>query len=104
MPQAEEADPVLPPVIEVDVAGLRPGVRYEACIILRNKLGAGPPSSASEAACIGRPFPRLMKCMFYYEDFDLQHAEYTKAVENFWCPAARFRNLDPFNAVVEPDG
>lgn len=104
MPQAEEGEPVVPPTAQVDIVGLHPGVRYEACIALRNKMGLGPDSIPSEAACIGRPTPRIMKCMYCYNDFDLQHASYTKAPENFWCPGCRFRNMDPFNAVVEPSG
>lgn len=104
LPQAEECEPVRPPTSEIDIIGLHPGIRYEAQLVLRNKLGMGPPSIPSEASCIGRPMPRLMKCMYCFNDFDLQHAEYTKAPEQFWCPGCRFRNMDPFNAVAEPDG
>lgn len=104
MPQADEGEPVHPPTSELDIVGLHPGVRYEAQIILRNRLGKGEPSYPSEASCIGRPVPRMVKCQYCFTDFDLQHAEYTKAAEHFWCPACRFRNMDPFNAVVEPYG
>lgn len=103
-PLPEDSEAVIPPRSEVDVVGLHYGVRYEAAIRLRNKLGLGPPSTSSEAACIGRPIPRLARCQYCYNDFDLQHAEYTRSFENFWCPPCRFRNMDPFNAVVEPNG
>jgi hypothetical protein len=106
IPQEEEegCEPVASSVDQLDISGLHPGVRYEASLILRNKLGMGPPSIPSEAACIGRPIPRLMKCMYCFNDFDMAHAEYSRSAEHFWCPACRFRNLDPFNAIVEPSG
>lgn len=104
IPTPEEGEPMLPPTNELDILGLHAGVRYEACVRLRNKLGSGPDSPVSEVACIGRPQPRYVKCMYCYQDFDLEHAEYLKSPEHFWCPGCRFRNMDPFNAVVEPAG
>jgi len=100
----KEPEPVLAPSTEVDVFGLRQGVRYEAAIHFRNKLGQGPVSLPSEIVCIGRALPRLVKCTYCFADYDLQHAEYTKNAESFWCPPCRFRQMDPFNAVIEPYG
>jgi len=100
----KEVDPVPVTNLENPVLGLTPGVRYEAQVAFRNKLGAGPYSASSDPACIGRPTPKLMRCQNCFNDFDLQHAEYTKAPEAFWCPHCRFRRMDPFNAVIEPYG
>lgn len=100
----EEPDIVHVPQTEVDVRGLTQGIRYEAGLAFRNKLGTGPDSALSEPVVIGRLIPRLCKCTYCFQDFDLQHAEYTKGPETFWCPPCRFRHMDPFNAVVEPYG
>lgn len=89
---------------EVEVHGLRQGIRYEAAVAFRNKLGLGPASPPSEIVCIGRPTPRMMKCTYCFADYDLQHSEYTRSSEFFWCPPCRFRQMDPFNAVIEPYG
>ncbi|CAJ1354143.1 unnamed protein product [Effrenium voratum] len=70
----------------------------------RNKLGTGPFSKESEIGHIGMLAARLLKCTYCFQDFDLQTAEYTRALENFWCPLCRFRHLDPFNAIIEPGG
>merc|ERR1719512_503634 len=101
---SKEPDPVPAPATEMDVIGLKAGVRYEAAIAFRNKLGQGPNSPPSEIVCIGRPTPHLIKCTYCFADYDLQHAEYTKSVESFWCPPCRFRHMDPFNAAIEPYG
>lgn len=100
----EEPDAVLAPVNEQDVVGVEQGIRYEASVALRNKLGNGPNSQTSDPVCIGTPLPRLQRCTCCQTDFDMQHTEYTKDPENFWCPLCRFRNMDPFNALVEPQG
>lgn len=101
---AKEPEPVPLPAVELPVAGLETGVRYEACVAFRNKLGQGPFSAPSNIACIGQPAPKLVKCTYCFADYDLQHAEYTKSADNFWCPVCRFKSMDPFNAVVEPYG
>mmetsp|Transcript_43944 Transcript_43944/g.116164 ORF Transcript_43944/g.116164 Transcript_43944/m.116164 type:complete len:758 (-) Transcript_43944:214-2487(-) len=100
----EQEDAVPAPTSEVDVIGLEEGIKYEAAIVLRNRLGKGPESPCSEPLCIGRSAPRLLRCQYCYCDFDLQHAPYTKNPECFWCPPCRFRAMDPFNSVVEPNG
>lgn len=92
------------PASEVNVVGLTPGVRYEAMIAFRNKLGQGPFSQPSEVACIGRPTQKLIRCTYCLNDYDLQHATYSRDPESFWCPLCRFRNMDPFHAVAEPYG
>lgn len=33
----------------------------------------------------------LLALRYCFQDFDLQTAEYTRALENFWCPLCRFR-------------
>jgi len=101
---SEEVDLVSPSAGQLDICDLDQGVRYEAAIALRNKLGLGPFSGPSDVVCIGRPIPQPMKCMFCFNDFDLQHTRYTRNPENFWCPVCRFRHMDPFNAVIEPYG
>lgn len=102
---SKEPDPVPAPASEIDVfEGLQQGVRYEASVAFRNKLGQGPPSPPSDIVCIGRPAPRYIKCTYCLNDYDLMHTEYTKGAESFWCPPCRFRQLDPFNAVIEPYG
>jgi hypothetical protein len=100
----EEPEPVPSPAIEVDLLNMEPGVRYEAAVSFRNKLGKGPDSPLSDPVCIGRPNPKYLKCTNCGCDYDLQHAEYSKSAEHFWCPVCRFRQMDPFNAVVEPYG
>eukprot|EP00435_Cladocopium_sp_Y103_P065572 s569_g27.t1 len=69
-----------------------------------NKLGTGPFSKESDIGHIGMLAARLLKCTYCFQDFDLQTAEYTRALENFWCPLCRIRHLDPFNAIVEQSG
>lgn len=102
---SKEPEPVPAPATEIDVLeGLQQGVRYEASVAFRNRLGQGPVSPPSEIVCIGRPAPRLIKCTYCFNDYDLMHTEYTKGAESFWCPPCRFRQLDPFNAVIEPYG
>lgn len=100
----EETDPVPTPRNEIDVLGLKSGVPYEAAVAYRNRLGTGLDSPLSDIACIGRPAPKLLKCTCCFADFDLQHADYTKDTDLFWCPVCRFRNMDPFNAIIEPSG
>jgi len=39
-----------------------------------------------------------------FTDFDLQIAEYTKDPDSFICPNCRIKDLDPFNAVLDPYG
>ncbi|CAJ1429625.1 unnamed protein product [Effrenium voratum] len=92
------------PQCDVTVRGLPLGIRFEACVAFRNKLGTGPFSKESEIGHIGMLAARLLKCTYCFQDFDLQTAEYTRALENFWCPLCRFRHLDPFNAIIEPGG
>lgn len=101
-----EKDPEMIPVAqsEVDLRGLPLGIRFEAQVAFRNKLGLGPYSKESEIGHIGLLAPRPLKCTYCFQDFDLQTAEYTKNAETFWCPMCRFRQMDPFNAVVEPYG
>lgn len=100
----QESEPVPAPAMEVDIVGLQTGVRYEAAIAFRNKLGQGPMSGPSDPVSIGRPKQNWMRCQYCGADYDLQHAEYTKAADAFYCPPCRFRQLDPFNACVEPHG
>mmetsp|Transcript_124464 Transcript_124464/g.265273 ORF Transcript_124464/g.265273 Transcript_124464/m.265273 type:complete len:837 (+) Transcript_124464:155-2665(+) len=100
----KEPEPILLPTTEVEVVDLQPGIRYEACVAVRNKLGKGPYSGLSEPCCIGRPIPHYMKCTLCFADFDMQHSAYSKNAESFWCPLCRFRQMDPFNAIVEPYG
>ena len=71
----------------------------------RNKLGTGPFSKESDIGHIGMLAARLLKCTcaelpfscqvrrrrYCFQDFDLQTAEYTRSLENFWCPLCRFR-------------
>ncbi|CAK9067669.1 unnamed protein product [Durusdinium trenchii] len=100
----KEPDLIPFPQTEVDVRGLPLGIRFEACVAFRNKLGTGPFSKESEIGHIGMLAARMLKCTYCFQDFDLQTAEYTRALENFWCPLCRFRHLDPFNAIVEQSG
>jgi hypothetical protein len=100
----EEPETVPSPAKEVAVIDLQAGIRYEAQVAFRNKLGFGPWSATSDYICIGRPVPRLARCTFCNCDYDLQHASYSKNPENFWCPLCRFRHMDPFNALIEPHG
>jgi len=99
-----EIVPVPASANEVDIVNLDTGVRYEAAIAFRNKLGQGPMSPPSDPVSIGRPKQNWMTCVFCGCDYDLQHAEYTKPADTFYCPPCRFRILDPFNACVEPHG
>jgi len=92
------------PQTDVNVRGLPLGIRFEACVAFRNKLGTGPFSKESEIGHIGALAARWLKCTYCFQDFDLQTAEYTRALENFWCPLCRIRHLDPFNAIVEQSG
>lgn len=92
------------PQSDVNVRGLPLGIRFEACVAFRNKLGTGPFSKESDIGHIGMLAARLLKCTYCFQDFDLQTAEYTRALENFWCPLCRIRHLDPFNAIVEQSG
>jgi len=92
------------PQTEVTVVDLKPGLRYEAAIALKNKLGLGVYSPSSDICCIGRPYQKLMTCNKCELDYDLQHGTYSKPAETFWCPICRFRHMDPFNEVVEPYG
>jgi len=101
---AEEPEPLAAPATEIEVVNLVQGIRYEAAVAFRNKLGRGPDSGPSDPVCIGRPTPNLVKCTYCLGEYDLQHAEYTKSPESFWCLACRFRHMDPFNALVEPNG
>lgn len=100
----KETDPIPAQSLETPVLGLTPGVRYEASIAFRNKLGQGPYSGLSDLGCIGRPTPKYLRCQFCGNDYDLQHADYTKRPDCFWCPLCRFRHMDPFQAVIEPYG
>jgi hypothetical protein len=100
----EPAELVPAPASEVVVNDLQPGIRYEASVALKNKLGLGPFSSSSDIACIGRPAQNLHRCTLCFCDYDIQHAEYDKDPDAFWCPVCRFRQMDPFNAVIEPYG
>ncbi|CAE7370903.1 pli1 [Symbiodinium natans] len=92
------------PQSEVDLRNLPLGIRFEACVAFRNKLGTGPFSKESDIGHIGMLAARVLKCTYCFSDFDLQTAEYTRALENFWCPLCRFRHMDPFNAIIEPSG
>eukprot|EP00931_Biecheleriopsis_adriatica_P036621 TRINITY_DN21085_c0_g1_i1.p1 TRINITY_DN21085_c0_g1~~TRINITY_DN21085_c0_g1_i1.p1 ORF type:complete len:866 (+),score=183.73 TRINITY_DN21085_c0_g1_i1:91-2688(+) len=92
------------PQAEVDLRGLPLGIRFEAVVAFRNKLGTGPFSKESEIGHIGMLAARPLQCVECFDNFDLQTAEYTKDPDTFWCPTCRFRLMDPFNAVVEPYG
>jgi len=48
--------------------------------------------------------PRLLQCTMTFTEFDLQVAEYTKDPDTFISPPCRIKDLDPFNAVVDPGG
>jgi hypothetical protein len=98
------ADIVPVPCREVEVTGLTQGVRYEAVVAFKNKLGQGPDSPLSSVACLGRPHPRLVRCTYCFKEFDLEHATYTRSPDCFWCLPCRFRHMDPFNALVEKSG
>jgi hypothetical protein len=100
----EEPNTVPAPAKEVAVIDLQAGIRYEAQVAFRNKLGMGPWSTTSDYISIGRPVPRLARCTLCNCDYDLQHAAYTKSADTFWCALCRFKHLDPFNAVIEPHG
>mmetsp|Transcript_81855 Transcript_81855/g.171215 ORF Transcript_81855/g.171215 Transcript_81855/m.171215 type:complete len:821 (-) Transcript_81855:236-2698(-) len=100
----KECDPIPITNLEISVLGVTAGVKYEASVAFRNKLGQGPYSALSDIACIGRPTPKWITCQFCYTDYDIQHAEYTKREDYFWCPLCRFRRMDPFNSVVDPFG
>ncbi|CAE8662463.1 unnamed protein product, partial [Polarella glacialis] len=104
--QTVEKDPeaVPAPDSQVDLRGLPQGIRFEAQIAFRNKLGQGRFSKESDIAHIGMLAIRPLKCTYCFQDFDLQTSEYTKSQETFWCPICRFRQMDPFNSVVEPYG
>mmetsp|Transcript_17406 Transcript_17406/g.40674 ORF Transcript_17406/g.40674 Transcript_17406/m.40674 type:complete len:793 (+) Transcript_17406:90-2468(+) len=92
------------PTSELDVINPQQGVRYQVVVQMRNKFGQGPESGPSDPACVGRPTPKLMKCMYCFNDFDLEHCDYSKSPETFWCPLCRMRTLDPFNQLIEPYG
>lgn len=38
--------------------------------------------------------PGALVVRYCFTDFDLQTAEYTRALENFWCPLCRFRRAN----------
>jgi len=100
----KEPDVIPFPQTEVDLRGLPLGIRFEACVSFKNKLGIGPFSKESDIVHIGMLAARPLRCMYCANDFDLMTAEYTKPPETFWCPLCRFRLMDPFNAVLEPHG
>eukprot|EP00927_Polykrikos_kofoidii_P035022 TRINITY_DN29606_c0_g2_i1.p1 TRINITY_DN29606_c0_g2~~TRINITY_DN29606_c0_g2_i1.p1 ORF type:complete len:880 (+),score=146.74 TRINITY_DN29606_c0_g2_i1:54-2642(+) len=100
----EEPDLFAVPIVETVVENLKPGIRYEAAVAVRNKLGLSGWSNSSDVACIGRPIPKPIRCTCCFHDYDIQHADYSKDPDLFWCPVCRFRHMDPFNAVIEPYG
>eukprot|EP00927_Polykrikos_kofoidii_P035021 TRINITY_DN29606_c0_g1_i1.p1 TRINITY_DN29606_c0_g1~~TRINITY_DN29606_c0_g1_i1.p1 ORF type:complete len:876 (+),score=144.71 TRINITY_DN29606_c0_g1_i1:43-2628(+) len=100
----EEPDLFAVPIVETVIENLTPGIRYEASIAVKNKLGFGGWSIGSEIACIGRPLPKPVRCTCCFHDYDIQHVDYTKDPDLFWCPVCRFRHMDPFNSVIEPYG
>lgn len=103
---SEPKDAVMAPASEVEVTGLSAGIRYEACVAFRNKLGTGPDSGPSEVACLGRPLPNMAHCQYCFNDFDIQHSDVliNEDPGAWWCPPCRFRAMDPFNSIVEPYG
>eukprot|EP00930_Biecheleria_cincta_P098825 TRINITY_DN90476_c0_g1_i1.p1 TRINITY_DN90476_c0_g1~~TRINITY_DN90476_c0_g1_i1.p1 ORF type:complete len:845 (+),score=127.90 TRINITY_DN90476_c0_g1_i1:61-2595(+) len=104
-PSADKEPDLIPfPQSELDLRGLPLGIRFEACIAFKNKLGTGPFSKESDIVHIGMLAARPLRCTFCGNDFDLMTSEYTKPPETFWCPLCRFRLMDPFNAVLEPHG
>lgn len=104
-PTVEKEPDLVPfPQSELDLRGLPLGIRFEACIAFKNKLGTGPFSKESDIVHIGMLAARPLRCTYCGNDFDLQTSEYSKPPEGFWCPLCRFRLMDPFNAVLEPHG
>mmetsp|Transcript_66195 Transcript_66195/g.123577 ORF Transcript_66195/g.123577 Transcript_66195/m.123577 type:complete len:804 (-) Transcript_66195:79-2490(-) len=98
------ADTISAPTTELDILNPQHGVRYQVVVQMRNKLGQGPESGPSDPACVGRPIQKLMKCMYCFNDFDLEHCDYHKSPETFVCPLCRMRTLDPFHQPIEPYG
>eukprot|EP00933_Yihiella_yeosuensis_P007835 TRINITY_DN11301_c1_g1_i1.p1 TRINITY_DN11301_c1_g1~~TRINITY_DN11301_c1_g1_i1.p1 ORF type:complete len:923 (-),score=173.69 TRINITY_DN11301_c1_g1_i1:197-2848(-) len=100
----KEPDLIEFPKMDVDLRNLPLGIRFEAQVAFRNKLGTSPWSKESDIMHIGMLAARPLQCQYCQKDFDLQTAEYTKPCETFWCPPCRFKLMDPFNSVIEPYG